>query len=85
MTEENTLPEYGEYKEVPPDISYPSAWRQRGYVVRDGEKPIARLKFHLGDKFFDWPLYGLSQCKRLKGKKARRRRQAYISALYGED
>lgn len=84
MTNEE-LPVYGEYKNVPNDMTYPSAWRQRGYCVKSGEHPIARLKYHLGGEPFDLPLYGLSQTYKLRGKKARRRRQAYIAALYGED
>lgn len=76
---------YYKYRDVPFDITYPSAWRMRGYRVKDGSVPIARLITHFDDIKSNLPLYGLSQTKRLMGSKARRRRQAYISALYGEE
>lgn len=76
---------YLEYRDVPFDITYPSAWRQRGYKVREGEVPIAYLKDQLSKPGELLPLYGQSQTVRLRGQSAKRRRQAYISALYGEE
>lgn len=75
---------YYAYRDVPFDITYPSAWRQRGYAVRQGEKPIAWLRHDFGGNREDLPLYGLSQTRRIKGEKAANRRGLYIAALYGE-
>lgn len=79
------LPVYGMYRDVPPDVTYPSGWRQRGYKIAEGQEPIARLIYLLDAKTVNLPLYSLGQVVALRGKQAKRRRQAYISALHGYD
>lgn len=76
---------YYQYRDVPLDVTYPSAWRMRGYKVREGSLPVARLITHFDNILSNLPLYSLSQTQRIPGIKAKRRRQAFISALYGEE
>lgn len=85
LRDEGGLPIYVSYKDVPFYMTYPSAWRQRGYAIIEGEEPIARLRSQLGSGAKYLPLYALVQCRRLRGQAARRRRLIFLAAFHGED
>lgn len=84
LRDEEGLPIYVSYKDVPFYMTYPSAWRQRGYAVIEGEVPIAKLRSQLGAGPKYLPLYALVQCRRLRGQAAKRRRLIYLAAFHGE-
>lgn len=69
--------------DLPPNVATKSMWKQRGYAIIDGEEPVAHVRRNpLGAKKtrFKTGVYDLMQCRKIQGRKAETRRQAYLSA-----
>jgi hypothetical protein len=70
--------------DLPPGRATVTTWRQRGYAIRDGEKPVSHVgRNPLGYKktTITAAVFSFSQCRELRGTKAAERRRAYLKAL----